>query len=235
MGLVLVRGSRSWLLLNVPFMEYSAALLLQQRVAAAKKAGRLAEDLLLILEHPSVFTLGNRGGADHLLVSPAFLAEQGIPVVATNRGGDITYHGPGQLLAYPLIDLARAGLGVAAYVARLEETMIGIAAALGVNATRVSQAPGVWCEGRKLGSLGLRVQRGIVSHGLALNVSVDLTPFSWIEPCGLAGTRMSSLTVASQNPVTTEEVRPLLLRQLQLLFDVELQPISLSELEARLG
>lgn len=222
---------RNWLLLDLPLLEYGAALALQRRLVAAKQAGRLVAELLLLVEHPPVFTLGNRGGLEYLKVSPAFLAERGIPLAATERGGAITYHGPGQLLAYPLLDLRRAGLGVAAYVALLEEAMIRTAADFGVVAARQAGAPGVWRQGRKLGSLGLRVRGGIAYHGMALNVAPDLTPFTWIEPCGLAGTRMSSLAREAEKPLTAAAARPRLLARLQELFAGEWREVSLAALE----
>ncbi len=174
-------------------MDYQEALDLQQRYVEEKKSGIRKQDIILVLEHPAVFTLGRRGGRENLVVSEAFLKERGIPVVQTGRGGNITFHGPGQLVVYPIMDLNRAGMGVADFVHLLEEIMIKTAAHAGVTAHRSQVNHGIWVKNRKLGSIGLSVTRGICFHGLALNVNLDLTPFSWVNPCGLAGVSMTSL------------------------------------------
>ncbi len=174
-------------------MDYCRALALQEKIVAEKKARTQEKDLILVLEHPAVFTLGRHGGRENLMVSEAFLKEQGVPVVQTGRGGNITFHGPGQLVVYPIMDLNRAGMGVAAFVQQLEEIMIHTAADAGVIAHRSEMNHGIWVGNRKLGSIGLSVTRGISFHGVALNVNPDLTPFSWINPCGLAGISMTSL------------------------------------------
>jgi lipoyl(octanoyl) transferase len=144
-------------------------------------------DEIWFLEHPPVFTLGMAGKREHLL-SPG-----DIPVVETERGGQVTYHGPGQLVAYPLLDLRRAGLGVREYVTALERAVIAYAGQFGAQAEARRDAPGVYVGGRKLASLGIRVRRGASYHGLALNVSMDLEPFTRINPCGYAGLLMTQL------------------------------------------
>jgi lipoyl(octanoyl) transferase len=150
-------------------------------------------DEVWLLEHPPVFTQGQAGRPEHLL------APGDIPVVASNRGGQVTYHGPGQLVAYPLLDLKRLGLGIRELVSLLEQTMIETVAAYGVSAFARAEAPGVYVDRghdgvRKLGSIGLRVSRGCSYHGLSLNVAMDLEPFSRINPCGYAGLRMTQLS-----------------------------------------
>ena len=147
---------------------------------------------LWLLEHPPVFTLGQAGRAEHLRDAG------GIPVIRTDRGGQVTYHGPGQLVAYLLLDLRAAGLGVRPLVTLLEQTLVGLLADWGVAAESRADAPGVYVEGRKIASLGLRVRRGCSYHGIALNVDLDLEPFSRIDPCGypgLAVTRLRDLGV----------------------------------------
>ena len=144
-------------------------------------------DELWFLEHPPVFTLGMAGRREHLL------AAGDIPVVATDRGGQVTYHGPGQLVVYPLLDLRRLGLGVRALVERLERSVCGLVAESGLEASARRDAPGVYVGERKLASLGLRVRRGCSYHGLALNVDLDLAPFARINPCGYAGLAMTRL------------------------------------------
>ncbi len=144
-------------------------------------------DEVWFLEHPPVFTLGMNADPAHVL------APQGIPVVRIDRGGQVTYHGPGQLVVYPLIDLRRAGLGIRDFVTALERGVIDYAAELGIAAEGRRSAPGVYVEGRKLASVGIRVRHGASYHGIALNVSVDLEPFGRINPCGYAGLEMTRL------------------------------------------
>lgn len=144
-------------------------------------------DELWLLEHPPVFTLGMAGDPAHVL------AAGDIPVVPTDRGGQVTYHGPGQLVAYPLLELRRHGLTVRGLVTLLEQTVIDLVAAEGIAAVARRDAPGVYVDGRKLAALGLRVRRGASYHGLALNVDLDLAPFARINPCGMAGLAVTSL------------------------------------------
>jgi lipoyl(octanoyl) transferase len=144
-------------------------------------------DELWLLEHPPVFTLGMASDPAHLL-SPG-----DIPVVPVDRGGQVTYHGPGQLVAYPLLDVRRLGLSVRGLVLQLEQSVIDLAAAHGIQAMGRRDAPGVYVDGRKLASLGLRIRRGASYHGMALNVAMDLEPFARINPCGLAGMQVTQL------------------------------------------
>ena len=146
-------------------------------------------DELWFLEHAPVFTQGVNGKHEHLL------APGGIPVVGIDRGGQVTYHGPGQLVVYPMIDLRRRGIGVRELVVALESAVIALAKAHGISASGRRDAPGVYVEGRKLASLGLRIRRGCSYHGLALNVDMDLEPFGRINPCGIAGLEMTQLAM----------------------------------------
>ncbi|WP_024461005.1 MULTISPECIES: lipoyl(octanoyl) transferase LipB [unclassified Marinimicrobium] len=145
------------------------------------------QDQLWLVEHPPVFTQGQAGKPEHLLLPGD------IPVVQTDRGGQVTYHGPGQLVAYPLLDLRRLGMGVRDLVTALEETLVGLLASYGVEAYPRPDAPGVYIAGDKVASLGLRVRRGCSFHGLALNVAMDLEPFRRINPCGYQGLQMTQL------------------------------------------
>jgi lipoyl(octanoyl) transferase len=170
-------------------------------------------DEIWFLEHPPVFTLGMNASAAHVL------APGDIPVVQIDRGGQVTYHGPGQLVVYPLVDLRRAGLGVRDLVTALEQSVIELAAAFGVQAESRRSAPGVYVEGRKLASVGIRVRRGASYHGLALNVALDLEPFGRINPCGYEGLEMTQLG-ALGGPATVAgaaaALEPHLLRALRL-------------------
>jgi lipoate-protein ligase B len=163
-----------------------------QRQAAADLVAGGGESLAL-LEHPPVYTLGRRARREHLLAGPQALARDGAEVIETDRGGDVTYHGPGQLIAYPILNLRRRGLAAADYVRRLEDVMLRTAARCGVPARRQTGRPGVWCDDRKLGAVGVRVNCGVSLHGLALNVSVELSRFDAIVPCGLHGFSVTSL------------------------------------------
>jgi lipoyl(octanoyl) transferase len=160
--------------------DYAPALEAMRAFTAARDAH--TPDEIWLLEHPPVFTLGQAGKPEHLLQNPA-----SIPLVHIDRGGQITYHGPGQLVAYLLIDLPRRRLKVRELVHLMEDAIIHTLADYGLAAERKSGAPGVYIHGDKIGALGLRVKRGCSYHGLALNVDLDLTPFTWINPCGYAG------------------------------------------------
>ncbi len=144
-------------------------------------------DEIWLVEHPPVFTLGQAGRREHLL-SPG-----DIPVLAVDRGGQVTYHGPGQLVVYVLLDLRRAGLGVRPLVSRLEQSVVDLLAAQGIEAHARSDAPGVYVAGKKIASIGLRVRRGCSFHGLSLNIDMDLEPFSRIDPCGHPGLQVTRL------------------------------------------
>ncbi len=173
-------------------VDYAAALEWQHERAAALYTGSEGEALVL-LQHAPVYTLGARGNDSNLLVTPQALAAFGAQVVHTDRGGDVTFHGPGQLVAYPILDLRGRGVGAARYVRMLEAVMIEAVARFGVQAERVRGRPGVWVEGAKLGAVGVRVSRGISRHGLALNVSTDLEWFARIVPCGIPDIEATSL------------------------------------------
>ena len=157
-------------------------------------------DQLWLVEHPPVFTQGQAGKPEHLLVPGD------IPVVQSDRGGQVTYHGPGQLVAYPLLDLRRLKMGVRDLVTALEQTLVATLADYGIDSAPKPDAPGVYVEGRKIASLGLRVRKGCSFHGLALNVDMDLSPFSRINPCGYQGLAMTQIADLLPEPPALEEV-----------------------------
>ncbi len=171
---------------HLGLVDYQATWERMQRFTQQRTAQ--TADELWFLEHPPVFTLGMAARREHLL------APGEIPVVSTDRGGQVTYHGPGQLVVYALIDLRRAGLGVRDLVTALEQSVIQYAASLGVSAAARREAPGVYVAGRKHASVGIRIRRGCSYHGLALNVTLDLEPFQRINPCGYAGLAMVRLS-----------------------------------------
>jgi len=159
---------------------------------AQRKAGEIP-DALLLLEHPHVYTLGRNAKREHLLVSPERLRQLGAEFFETDRGGDITYHGPGQLVGYPIMDLAQHRRDISWYMRSLEEVFIGVAADYGVQAGRQAGAAGVWVGDQKLVAMGMHVSRWVTSHGFAFNVSTDLKYFDYIVPCGLADKGVTSL------------------------------------------
>ena len=172
-------------------VEYQEAWAEQQRLAAACRED--GDTRLLLLEHPPTYTFGVRGRQEHLLLDPGRLAELGAAVHRVDRGGDVTFHGPGQLVGYPILDLRRWNQGPVWYVRALEQTLIEALARFGVAARRVPKRPGVWVGEAKIAAIGVRVSRGITSHGFALNVDPDLRYFSHIVPCGLAGVPITSI------------------------------------------
>ncbi len=165
-------------------------------------------DELWLVQHPSVFTQGQAGKPEHLLLPGD------IPVVQVDRGGQVTYHGPGQLVAYPLVDVKRVGLGVRDLVSRIEQSLIDLLASYGVSAAARADAPGVYVDGAKIASLGLRIRHGRSFHGLALNVDMDLQPFARINPCGYAGMAMTQLADQVAGPIAISEVSVRLREQL---------------------
>jgi lipoate-protein ligase B len=187
--------------------------------------GRLATDVVLLVEHPPVFTLGRRGGMENLTVSEAFLAARGIEVVPTGRGGNITYHGPGQLVAYPIVALIQAGISVKAFVFGLESAMIRTARQWGIPADRDERNRGAWVGPDKLGSIGITLRRGVSFHGLALNVNTDLEPFGWINPCGLTGVRVTSMARAAGRPMAMDNVSDALIRHMGEVFEVRMEEL----------
>jgi lipoate-protein ligase B len=225
---------KRWLCIDIPAMGYGEAWNLQGRLVAARKDKTIDTDVILFLEHPPVFTLGNRGGLNNLTVSESFLEKAGIPVIQVERGGDITFHGPGQLVVYPIIDLRGARLTVVDYIENLEQVMIRAAADWGINAVRHPMNRGVWVGNNKLGSVGIAIRRGIAFHGMALNVNLSLRPFGWINPCGLQDTRMTSMERELSRKVLMNQVRQRVKYHLKAVFGVDLVMTGLWELQGHL-
>jgi lipoate-protein ligase B len=174
-------------------VPYEVALKLQRGLMQSRAEGRIG-DVLLLLQHPSVFTVGRfRGGAD-LIVPPETLVREGIAVFHTSRGGGITYHGPGQLVGYPVLNLKENGLGVREYIWKLESAIIKLLLALGIQGHWLAGYPGVWVGERKVCSIGIHISHYITTHGFALNVTNDLRYFRYIRPCGLASEAMTSVS-----------------------------------------
>ncbi len=176
-------------------LPYLDALSLQRAVARARISGAFQDDLLLLVEHPPVVTLGRSSKAGHLLASPALLEARGVELHEAERGGDITFHGPGQLVGYGIVDLKRHKLDLHWYLRQVEEVLIRAVAALGIVAERNPGLTGVWTGGRKLASIGVHARDWVTWHGFALNVSTDLSYFDLMVPCGIATVEMTSVQV----------------------------------------
>jgi lipoate-protein ligase B len=178
-------------LLRPGIVAYQDAWQLQQRIAASVRDG--GDPALILLEHPPTYTLGARGKAEHLLLSEEAFLSRGAEVHRTDRGGDATFHGPGQLVGYPIINIRSYNEGPSWYVRQLEATLIEVLARFGIAAGRSERNPGVWVGDAKIAAIGVRVSRGVTTHGFALNISTDLTYFQHIIPCGLEGVSVTSM------------------------------------------
>ena len=222
---------KTWLFVDLSLMEYAEALDLQHRLVDARVDGALGQDALLLLEHAPVFTLGRRGNREHMLVQEAFLRSRGIAVVQAERGGDVTFHGPGQLVGYTILDLRGIRLGAADLVEALEEVMIRTLGDWQIRARRSPANRGVWVEDDKVGSVGIAIRRQVSFHGFALNVNTRLKPFTWIHPCGLAGVRAISMKRLLGREVIMEDVRARIRFHVQEIFKARLVKRSLENIE----
>ena len=216
------RNTKTWLSIDFGRIDYREAWELQGNLILARKERILQKDIVLFLEHPPVFTLGRRGGRECLLVSEEFLEKAGVQVIQVERGGNITFHGPGQLVVYPVVDLQTARIKVVDFVNGLEEVMLHTAAHWGIAAERNPANRGIWMGPHKMGSIGIAVRRGISFHGLALNVLTDLTPFSWIQPCGLKDVGMTTMQQETAQKLSMQQVRTVLKAQFEKVFGVKL-------------
>ena len=238
------------LTVNLGLIGYAEAYALQKRIVAARKAEAI-EDVLLLCEHPHVITQGRNGKREHLLVGEHVLRQKGVEFYETSRGGDITYHGPGQIVGYPILNLGEIRRDVVWYVRMLEEAMIRATAEFGITAGREPGKTGVWVEvgedrsslatrhsplatSEKLGAIGVHISRWITSHGFAYNVSTDLRFFDLIVPCGIADRKATSLEKLLGRAVEKSEVATSIARHLGELFGLELKNNSKEELLRKL-
>ena len=220
-------GLVKWHFVDLGTVEYETAHDLQKSILESKKKEIAFPDVVLFLEHHPVFTLGRRGGKQNLKVSECVFKESGIEIIQAERGGDITYHGPGQLVGYPLIHLQRNGLNLVGYVEKLEQAMIQTASLWGIDAGRNALNRGAWVGNKKLGSIGIAVKRGISFHGFALNVNLALEPYTWINPCGLQGISMTSMAMETGAEIAMEQVREAMRSQMEPIFKIRWERISL--------
>jgi lipoyl(octanoyl) transferase len=222
---------------NAGLLPYGPACALQHRLVEARKAGAIP-DVLLFCEHPHTITLGRNGKKEHLRASERLLAQMNVTFHETDRGGDITYHGPGQIVAYPILDLTEHRRDARWYVQQLEETMIRATADFEIKAERIEGRHGIWVgqtpTEEKLAALGVHLSRWVTSHGFAYNVATDLRYFDLIVPCGIAGKRATSLERVLDRAVRTDDVGPRLAAHFGQLFERNMLQVSRAELEETL-
>jgi lipoyl(octanoyl) transferase len=232
-------SSKTCAVVDLGRISYAAAYLLQQRAVAARKAGVIG-DLLLLCEHTHVITLGRNGKREHLRANDRLLAQMDVEFCESDRGGDITYHGPGQIVGYPILDLTEHRRDVRWYVEMLEEAMIRSSAEFGISARRVEGRHGLWVdtdsgEEEKLAAIGVHLSRWVTSHGFAYNVSTDLRYFDLIVPCGIPGKRATSLERLLKRAVGLERVKSRVSAHFADVFERKMIPMSHSELVAAIS
>src|SRR6266700_5279622 len=224
-------------IVDLGLIGYAEAWELQKRVVAARKAGAI-EDVLLFCEHPHVITLGRSGKRRNLLASESVLRQKGVEYFETTRGGDITYHGPGQIVGYPILNLGAIRRDVVWYVRMLEEAMMRATAEFGINAERVAGKTGIWVRvgatEEKLAAIGVHINRWVTSHGFAYNVSTDLRNFELIVPCGIADRKATALEKLLGRNIEQKEVAPRIAKHLGELLGLEMKEASRIELVEKL-
>ncbi len=204
--------------IELGIVNYAEALSLQKSLHEKRINGEIP-DTVIILEHEKVITIGRHGSEANVFLSKERLAQMGVDLFRVERGGDVTYHCPGQVVCYPIIDMTDASKSVKRLVYMLEEAMIRTAAAFGVTAARDEERPGIWVGADKIGAVGLRIERRVTFHGIALNVNCDLTGFSYILPCGLVGKGVSSIEKISGTPASVEDARRIIKSELSSQFE----------------
>jgi lipoyl(octanoyl) transferase len=224
-------------IVDLGLIGYAEAWALQKRVVAARKSAAI-EDVLLLCQHPHVITQGRSGKRENLLASEHILKQKGVEFHATDRGGDITYHGPGQIVGYPILNLGAIRRDVVWYVRMLEETMIRATAEFGIAAERIAGKTGIWVGSggaeEKLAAIGVHISRWVTSHGFAYNVSTDLRFFDLIVPCGIADRKATSLDKLLGRSVQPNEVTPRIANHLGEVFGLEMKEASRLELLEKL-
>ncbi len=214
-------------------IDYEDALRLQNRLVQARGAGEV-DDILLILQHPAVITIGNSGEEKNVLLPRSILQEKKIKVIFTDRGGDVTYHGPGQLVAYPILSLRSHRLGVSDYVWNLEEVAIRVLDHFGISGIRIAKLRGVWVGKEKICALGVHLSHWVSKHGLALNVNTDLDSFSFIHPCGIRDCRVTSMARLLGKSLPMEEIESFTLQAFKEVFHFDLEEEPRKALESYL-
>ncbi len=209
---------------------YAEILELQRRIAAARITGEIGQDVLLLLEHEPVVTLGRATKGKNLITSKEYLASRGVDLFEVERGGDVTFHGPGQLVGYPIIDLKRHKQDLHWYLRQLEQALINTLASFGVSAERNTGYTGVWTGGKKIASIGVHARDWVTWHGIALNISTDLSYFDFIVPCGIDGVVMTSIEKEMGEDIGVDRAATVFARELASLFVLAPVETSPSEL-----
>lgn len=226
--------TRSLLVVDLGRHSYEDTLAVQREAARARIAGALEQDLLLLVEHPPVVTLGRSSKTAHLLASPAMLRERGVELFEVERGGDVTFHGPGQLVGYPIVDLKRHRQDLHWYLRQVEELLIRALDAYGLLGRREPGYTGVWVENRKIASIGVHARDWVTWHGFALNVTTDLRFFELIVPCGIQAVRMTSLQEEVGHAVSLADAAQRVARSAADVLGLEMSALSPDELYAAL-
>jgi lipoyl(octanoyl) transferase len=219
-----LRASRRLQVRRLGLVPYAEGLELQRALVEDRKAGRIP-DILLLLQHPHVVTIGvKKDGRSHIIATPEQLSSRGVEVFETGRGGDVTYHGPGQLVGYPILDLNPDRRDVHRYVRDLEEVMIRVCAGYGLSADRIKGLSGAWIRDEKIGAIGVRISRWVTSHGFAFNVTTDVEFFNLIVPCGIADRGVTSLAAQLGRVPDMTEVEDRFEEHFAAVFDRECEP-----------
>lgn len=219
---------KNMLLVELPLTDYEKALEIQTGIVERKILHRRGEDVLLLLEHPPTITVGTRGNRSDVIASDGHLASLGVSVYSVGRGGGATYHGPGQIVCYPIVDLRRLGLRIRDYVHRLEETVLRALHVFGVQGLRLPGMPGVWIDPlQKIASVGVRIRQGVTCHGLSLNVNMTVDPGELIIVCGMPTVQMANLARLATPPVEMRRVRDALTQSFSEVFGISLERASL--------
>ena len=207
---------------KIGLVPYKDALNLQMRLLEKRKNGEIG-DTLLLLEHPPTFTIGRKGDKGHLLINERYLSERGIHFEEISRGGDITFHGPGQLVGYPILDLNTKGRDVHKYLRGLEEFIVSLLSDYKISANRIEGLTGVWVDGHKIASIGVGVKRWITYHGFALNVNTDLSYFDMIVPCGIPDVKMTSVAgwLGEKEDIDMEDIEEVAIRSFIKTFNFD--------------
>ncbi len=219
------------LFIDLKRMAYIDCLKLQRAVHGARVKGQVP-DTLLMVEHPHVLTFGKRANEENVLVPESTLREMGVSTIHIERGGDVTYHGPGQILAYPIFALEKNGIAILDFVERLEEVMIRILADYGIDGGRDPRNRGVWVDGRKIGFVGIAVRKGVSLHGLSFNVRPELDFFKIIHSCGLKEVGITSMAERLKEPLSMTDVKGRLIFHFQQIFGIDLEEIESEKLQA---
>jgi len=216
------------MLARLGLMDYLRAWDVQKSIALRRGAGSLS-DILVLVEHPHTYTMGRRGKISDVLLSETTLNRMGISVCYVDRGGEVTYHGPGQIVGYPIVDVRSLG-GPVKYVRTLESVLTRTLGDFGVEANRLENSPGVWVGEEKIAAIGVKIARGITTHGFALNVNPDLAYFEGIVPCGVKDMRVTSIEKLLERPVRMDDVAMRVAYHFGVLFDRSMEEVSASHL-----